>query len=128
MLRKLIENMNSRRKSNGEVSPTKDKSITVNVRSLAFNTAGRRTIDCDDEEEQEEEEEEEEEELSSPRSVHFHDDYHSSDSNVKTNRISLHLCKNCSSKYYCAYEIQSSVEFCSKDCKACYSFLTGRKL
>mmetsp|Transcript_2887 Transcript_2887/g.5212 ORF Transcript_2887/g.5212 Transcript_2887/m.5212 type:complete len:120 (+) Transcript_2887:77-436(+) len=119
MLRKLIENMNSRRKSNGEVSPTKDKSITVNVRSLAFNTAGRRTIDCDDEEE---------EELSSPRSVHFHDDYHSSDSNVKTNRISLHLCKNCSSKYYCAYEIQSSVEFCSKDCKACYSFLTGRKL
>lgn len=118
MLRKLIENVNPRRKSNGEVSPTKDKSITVKVRSLGFNSSGRRTMDCDDEDP----------ELQSPRTIHIPEDSHSSDSSSNVNCNSLLLCKNCSSKYYRAYELQSSIEFCSKDCEACYSFLTGRKL
>ena len=43
-------------------------------------------------------------------------------------RMALHHCKNCSTAYYCLYSADSCGEFCNKDCKACYSFLTGRKL
>ena len=46
----------------------------------------------------------------------------------KAQSMTLLFCKNCSTKYYRSYEIQSSVEFCSNDCKACFSFLTGRML
>lgn len=44
------------------------------------------------------------------------------------NGMTLRHCKNCMTKYYCVYEVQSCRDFCNKDCQACYALLSGKRL